>query len=295
MPLLLPNDIVNGALADALPVEENYNLIQSYINNQLIHADGSVAMTAPLLLPADPTQAQQAATKAYVDALLPIGIILPFAAPAPPTGAWLACDGSAINRTAWPALFDLMDYRFGGTVGSGTALLPNLQGRIPVGLSTKTEFNTVGKAGGTYAAPLLAHLHAMPHTHQLSHTHEHPHTHIVNPTTVNSSFGGSHNHGVQTAVRSSDNPGGTHSFVNAGTDGTPAVLTDNPAVQTDGGHFHTVDVPSTLSAQPNDATTSDASTTTTGTPSAANTASTGTAAVEHLAPYVTVTYIIRAG
>ena len=44
MPLILPNTIVNGENADAVPVEQNYSLIESYVNNEVIQRNGLVAM-----------------------------------------------------------------------------------------------------------------------------------------------------------------------------------------------------------------------------------------------------------
>ena len=50
-------------------VNANFDDIYSFINNELIHKDGSRAMTAHLeLVASDPASANQAARKAYVDA-----------------------------------------------------------------------------------------------------------------------------------------------------------------------------------------------------------------------------------
>jgi len=66
--MILPNDFINGQNADAVPIEQNYQLIESYVNNELVNRDGSVAMSQPLLLSGDPSAANHAVNKDYVDA-----------------------------------------------------------------------------------------------------------------------------------------------------------------------------------------------------------------------------------
>lgn len=68
--LNVPNDIEVDTNADAAELQQNFNAIQNYVNAEVIHRTGEVAMTAPLLLPAQsPTAPNQAARKAYVDAV----------------------------------------------------------------------------------------------------------------------------------------------------------------------------------------------------------------------------------
>ena len=89
---------------------------------------------------------------------VPTGVISQFAGPitsppAPPSG-WLLCDGTAVSRSTYSTLWDVL--RNGGSTspygngnGSTTFNLPNLKGRVPVGLdSTQTEFDTLGETGG---------------------------------------------------------------------------------------------------------------------------------------------------
>ena len=67
--LTVPNNIVDGALVEASEHQQNYQQIESFVNDQVIHADGSVAMDAgaELLLGAAATAAQGAVTKAQLD------------------------------------------------------------------------------------------------------------------------------------------------------------------------------------------------------------------------------------
>jgi microcystin-dependent protein len=85
----------------------------------------------------------------------PAGVISQWVgvATSPPTG-WLLCDGAAVSRTTYSALWDVL--RNGGSTspygngdGSTTFNLPNLKGRVPVGLdSSQSEFDTLGETGG---------------------------------------------------------------------------------------------------------------------------------------------------
>jgi microcystin-dependent protein len=64
---------------------------------------------------------------------------------------YLLCDGSLILVTAYPALYTVLNTTFntGGETPGVDFRLPNMPGRIPVGLdSTQTEFDTLGETGG---------------------------------------------------------------------------------------------------------------------------------------------------
>lgn len=84
------------------------------------------------------------------------GMIVPYAGAAAPAG-WLICDGSAVSRTTYPALFTVCGVTYGVGDGSTTFNIPNLEARFPVGKkTTQTEFNILGKIGGA-----LSHIHAL--------------------------------------------------------------------------------------------------------------------------------------
>lgn len=65
----------------------------------------------------------------------PPGIVMAYAASSPPSG-WLACDGSAVSRTTYAALFAIVSTTFGVGDGSSTFNLPDLAGRVPLGTGT---------------------------------------------------------------------------------------------------------------------------------------------------------------
>jgi microcystin-dependent protein len=83
-------------------------------------------------------------------ASVPAGVINPWAgvAGSPPTG-WLLCDGTAVSRSTYSTLFGIVGTAYGVGDNSTTFNVPNLKGRVPVGLdSTQTEFDLRGETGG---------------------------------------------------------------------------------------------------------------------------------------------------
>jgi microcystin-dependent protein len=92
------------------------------------------------------------------------GVIKLFSGAAAPTG-WLLCNGAAISRTTYAALFAITGIVYGVGDGSTTFNIPDLRGRVPVGLSTDTEFDALGKTGGEKThelteAEMPAHIHS---------------------------------------------------------------------------------------------------------------------------------------
>ncbi|WP_102193216.1 DUF859 family phage minor structural protein [Microbacterium aurantiacum] len=79
----------------------------------------------------------------------PVGILTAFAGATAPAG-WLLCDGAAVSRTTYAALFAVIGTAYGVGNGSSTFNVPDFRGRAPVGFDgTQAEFNALGKTGGT--------------------------------------------------------------------------------------------------------------------------------------------------
>lgn len=82
------------------------------------------------------------------DLLVPTGAIMAFGGGSAPDN-WLLCDGAAIDRTTYSALFSAIGTAFGAGDGTTTFNLPNFKGKFPVGRdSGQTEFDTMGESGG---------------------------------------------------------------------------------------------------------------------------------------------------
>lgn len=76
------------------------------------------------------------------------GSITMFAGVTAPEG-WLLCDGSTVSRTIYADLYAVLGIAYGSGDGSTTFGLPNLKGRVPVGIdAAQTEFNARAKTGG---------------------------------------------------------------------------------------------------------------------------------------------------
>jgi len=77
------------------------------------------------------------------------GTIHMYAGLTAPSG-YLNCDGSAVSRETYSALFNVIGISYGAGNGDGlTFSLPNLKGKVPVCLdSSQSEFDTLGKSSG---------------------------------------------------------------------------------------------------------------------------------------------------
>jgi microcystin-dependent protein len=92
--------------------------------------------TVPVVLPAIPTTALQAATKSYVDTSMPPGALLAYASSTTPSG-WLLCDGSAVSRTTYADLFAAISTTWGTGDGSTTFNVPDLRGQFLRGYDSR--------------------------------------------------------------------------------------------------------------------------------------------------------------
>lgn len=76
------------------------------------------------------------------------GVIKQYAGSVAPTG-YLICDGSAISRSTYAALFAICGTIYGAGNGTTTFNIPDLRTRIPVGYSLGDDtFGTLGNSGG---------------------------------------------------------------------------------------------------------------------------------------------------
>lgn len=122
-------------------------------------------------------------------ALVPTGMIAPYGASTAPTG-WLICDGTAVSRTTYAALFNIIGTNYGYGDNSTTFNVPDLRGRFLRGwdhgagndpdASGRTAMNTGGQTGDNVGSVQT--------DQYASHTHtQNAHNHTISPAggTVN--------------------------------------------------------------------------------------------------------------
>ncbi|ARB27557.1 tail fiber protein [Pseudomonas tolaasii] len=139
-----------------------------------------------------------------------IGTIQPFAFDFAPRD-WALCAGQTMPISQYQALFALLGVNYGGN-GTTTFLLPNLQGRMPIGQGSGAGLSprVIGEASGTES--VTATLLNLPN-----------HTHAMTPLTVNTS--------VQLTITASNPvtiPTATNSFIGAsgGGPGSASIYSD---------------------------------------------------------------------
>ena len=91
------------------------------------------------------------ADKLIVDDPAPIGAIIAYGGTTAPAG-WLFCQGQAVSRTLYNELFEAIGTTYGAGDGNTTFNLPDLQGRIAVGVgnneTTGATNHTLGQKSG---------------------------------------------------------------------------------------------------------------------------------------------------
>jgi microcystin-dependent protein len=113
---------------------------------------------------------------------VPVGSVQFYAAAAAPAG-WLLANGAAVSRNDYSQLFALIGTTYGAGNGSTTFNLPDLRGRVPVGLdSGQAEFDALNDKGGSKTHTLLA-SQIPAHTHTGTTSTNGDHNHIAYAST----------------------------------------------------------------------------------------------------------------
>lgn len=162
----------------------------------------------------------------------PVGTVLMWAgaSDAVPSG-YLLCDGAAVSRTEYAALFSTLGTAFGVGDGSTTFLLPDLRARFVFGAnSTYTRGETGGEVNHTLTAS------EMPvHSHSCSDGGSH--THTMEP-------GGEHTHSSGASgtisVSKGDGTSGTSTVGKGGTADTGSAGLHTHELGTASDHTHSI-------------------------------------------------------
>jgi len=107
---------------------------------------------------------------------IPTATIVPWSSASVPSG-FLECDGAAVSRSTYSALFAIVGTTYGAGDGSTTFNTPNLADNVPVGksgtksLASTGGANTVtstGNVGGSTANATLSTAQLASHSHNVS-------------------------------------------------------------------------------------------------------------------------------
>ena len=205
---------------------------------------------------------------------MPAGTVIAFAGPLAPSG-WALCNGAAISRVTYAALWSAIGTTFGAGDGTTTFNLPDLRNRVPVGAGTRARGVTGGaETVALSAAELPSHAHSMPaHAHGIS---DHTHTGTVT--------GGSHDHPIDLDMQVTSEHG--HAGTEAAAGGPGPSGTTNPATTgvvgpSGSDHSHTLALDAAGGGS-------------TGASTVGNTGSIGSGtAHENMQPYLVLNYMIK--
>lgn len=119
-------------------------------------------------------------TNRYVTETNLTGVISMYSGATAPTG-YLLCDASAVSRTTYAALFAIISTTYGAGDGSTTFNVPDLRGRVPIGVWTGTGGGSSGTGTPTGGSALTAvaragwkweETHTMTSAEMVAHTHQ---------------------------------------------------------------------------------------------------------------------------
>ena len=165
------------------------------------------------------------------------GMILPWAAALAdiPTG-YLGCDGAAVSRSTYSALFALVGTTHGAGDGSSTFNLPNFQNRMAIGKSGTYGLGTTGGAT-TATATISGSVSVTVDSHTLTTAQMPAHSHFImkeGSVTTNGVFGAVTN---PTAFKGGAGGMGSSDYHVQFSTGTPDVGSTN-TIGSSQGHSH---------------------------------------------------------
>lgn len=226
------------------PIQTQLNTNATDIANHIAdptaaHAASAVSVVPTGNLVATDVQSALVELQGDIDGInvgVPTGAVLPFAGVSAPVG-YLLCDGSAVSRVTFSALFAVLSTSHGQGDGSTTFNLPDYRGRFIRGVNgaatndpdsasrtaMATGGNTGNNVGSVQGHAFQTHTHVQDaHTH-LQNAHTHP---IIDPQH-------SHNALIVRDAGGSGTPGQfTAAVINDNRPGFPNNTVDNDVVTT---------------------------------------------------------------
>ena len=149
-----PLKIIKGAEFDT-----EFNNIATAVSSKADASSPTFTGTPLAPTAASGTNTQQIATTAFVQTAVATsaitGEIKMWTGTSAPTG-YLLCDGSAVSRTVYSALYAVLGTTYGSGDGSTTFNLPNFTNRMPIGAG---DLYANGGTGGSKDAIVVSHTH----------------------------------------------------------------------------------------------------------------------------------------
>jgi microcystin-dependent protein len=272
-----------NTIAESGEVNQNFTDLIAWISANAMQRDGSTSFTNIPTLPAtNPTNANHAVRKAYVDQIVidaagvvfPSGMMVDYVGDSAPTG-WALMNGQTLTNaeSVYPSLWAAapIAWRSGSNL-----VLPDMATRSTVGRGSAGAFSTLGAVGGNADAAVIQHTHglsgnaALSGNLPLSGTPSISGSSTISGTTGGGGehnhggsvgSGGSHSHSASSSVAGGHNHGGFNWARNASSTLHLMPGGSNPFIgsnlSTDGSHSHTITITSggshahTISTQAN--------------------------------------------
>ena len=134
----------NTSAGEAAGYAANASTAATNAASSATNASNSAAAAATSESNAATSETNAAASAAAAAlAITPTGSVLAFAGRSSPAG-WLLCDGSAVSRTEYAALFTVIGTTYGSGNGTSTFNLPNLTNKFIEGSSTAGTTKAAG-------------------------------------------------------------------------------------------------------------------------------------------------------
>lgn len=103
--------------------------------------------------------------------IAPAGMIAPYINSTTAPAGWLICNGQQVSQATYAALYAAVGPNRFGTDTGGNFFLPDLQGRVPVGVGSHTDVSAVGSSDGSaLASRRPKHLHTASSSASVSET-----------------------------------------------------------------------------------------------------------------------------
>lgn len=213
-------DFISGTSGDALSPAAGGTGATTLAANSVILGNGTLAVTT--VAPGTTGNVLVSDGSTWTSGVgVPSGSLFMWPNSSAPTG-YLACDGSAVSRSTYAALFAVVGTAFGSGDGSTTFNLPDYRDRMPIGAGTTYS---AASTGGSKDAIVVSHTH-----------------------TGTTAGAGSHNHTGSSGARLFVARSGEASGVQGGSAFYDTGIARDPTTSTAANHTHTITTNSTGSS-----------------------------------------------